>query len=159
MFRPNTMIVLLMSATMLSGCGEDTNDEPSAATGEEMSSMETTGTTSALTYHRDIAPMMEENCNSCHSEGGIAPFALSTHAEVSALAQASLTSMETRSMPPWLPDPDCRELHNPRIMSPEAIDNKDTDYRADLWSLGCFLVQMLAGMPPFKGGSDYLTFK
>ena len=47
----------------------------------------------------------------------------------------------------------------PEYMSPEAIDNKDTDYRADLWSLGCFLVQMLAGMPPFKGGSDYLTFK
>ena len=47
----------------------------------------------------------------------------------------------------------------PEYMSPEAIDNKDTDYRADLWSFGGFLVQMLAGMPPFKGGSDYLTFK
>ena len=47
----------------------------------------------------------------------------------------------------------------PEYMSPEAIDNKDTDYRADLWSLGCFLVQMVAGVPPFKGGSDYLTFK
>ena len=50
-------------------------------------------------------------------------------------------------------------MGTPEYMSPEAIDNKDTDYRADLWSLGCFLVQMLAGMPPFKGGSDYLTFK
>ena len=50
-------------------------------------------------------------------------------------------------------------MGTPEYMSPEAIDNKDSDYRAGLWSLGCFLVQMIAGMPPFKGGSDYLTFK
>ena len=44
-------------------------------------------------------------------------------------------------------------------MAPEAIDNKYTDQRADLWSYGCFLGQLIGGMPPFKGGSDYLTFK
>ena len=47
----------------------------------------------------------------------------------------------------------------PEYMAPETINNKFADQRADLWSLGCFLMQIIEGMPPFKGGSDYLTFK
>ncbi|KAL1530153.1 hypothetical protein AB1Y20_001069 [Prymnesium parvum] len=47
----------------------------------------------------------------------------------------------------------------PEYMSPEAINNKDTDHRSDLWSLGCFIFMLLTGVPAFKGGSDYLTFK
>ena len=47
----------------------------------------------------------------------------------------------------------------PEYMSPEAINNKNTDQRADLWSLGSFVAQIVTGWPPFKGGSDYLTFK
>jgi len=47
----------------------------------------------------------------------------------------------------------------PEYMSPEAINNKDADHRADLWSLGCFVYMLLTGQPAFKGGSDYLTFK
>ena len=47
----------------------------------------------------------------------------------------------------------------PEYMAPEAINNKFADQRADLWSYGCFLAQLITGMPPFKGGSDYLTFK
>lgn len=44
-------------------------------------------------------------------------------------------------------------------MPPEAINNKPTDFRADLWSLGGTLFHLTTGMPPFKGGSEYLTFK
>jgi len=44
-------------------------------------------------------------------------------------------------------------------MAPEAIDNKGTDWRSDLWSLGSFTCMLLAGEPPFRGGSDYLTFR
>lgn len=43
-------------------------------------------------------------------------------------------------------------------MAPEAIGNKYADTRADLWSFGCFVAQLVCGWPPFKGGSDYLTF-
>ena len=44
-------------------------------------------------------------------------------------------------------------------MPPEAINNKHTDQRGDLWSFGCFIAMIITGWPHFKGGSDYLTFK
>ena len=47
----------------------------------------------------------------------------------------------------------------PEYMAPEAINNKFATQRADLWSFGAFVAQVVTGMPPFKGGSDYLTFK
>src|SRR5690606_15439065 len=37
---------------------------------------------STVSYEKDVAPIIAENCASCHREGGIAPFALNSHAMV-----------------------------------------------------------------------------
>lgn len=46
----------------------------------------------------------------------------------------------------------------PQFMPPEVIENKFTDQRSDTWSLGCTFYQMLVGVPPFHGASEYLIF-
>jgi 3-phosphoinositide dependent protein kinase-1 len=46
----------------------------------------------------------------------------------------------------------------PQFMPVEVIENKYTDFRTDTWSLGCTIFQVLAGLPPFHGASEYLIF-
>jgi eukaryotic-like serine/threonine-protein kinase len=41
-------------------------------------------------------------------------------------------------------------LGTPTYMSPEQVAGKPIDFRADLYSLGCILHQMLSGRPPFE---------
>ncbi len=55
-----------------------------------------------VTWHEDVAPLVQKRCASCHTDGGIAPFALDDMATSQDLAQAMLNSVENGTMPPWL---------------------------------------------------------
>ena len=56
------------------------------------------------TYNKDIAPILNANCVSCHRPGHAAPFSLLTYDDVRARATRIATAVDTRLMPPWLPD-------------------------------------------------------
>lgn len=57
--------------------------------------------TAAVTFHGDVAPILRRVCQSCHVEGGIAPFALVTYADAKPLAGAIASATRSRRMPPW----------------------------------------------------------
>jgi 3-phosphoinositide dependent protein kinase-1 len=44
-------------------------------------------------------------------------------------------------------------------VSPELLTSKSACKASDLWAFGCIIYQLLAGRPPFKAGSEYLTFQ
>lgn len=78
----------------------------------------------AATYHNDIAPLMLNNCVSCHQAGGIAPFPLVTFDDVVANKDAIAFSVAARLMPPWTLDNsgDCQTYQDARWLDDDEID-------------------------------------
>lgn len=64
-------------------------------------------TASGPTYYRDVQPLIEKSCASCHATGGIAPFPLETFAQVKERAASIGASVQSRRMPPWMPGDGC----------------------------------------------------
>ncbi|ROV95133.1 hypothetical protein VSDG_05825 [Cytospora chrysosperma] len=44
-------------------------------------------------------------------------------------------------------------------VSPELLTDKTAGKASDVWAFGCIIYQLLVGRPPFKGGTEYLTFQ
>jgi len=42
----------------------------------------------------------------------------------------------------------------PLYMAPEVYERRQYDAKADLWSMGCVIYEMLVGCTPFKGKDD-----
>ena len=60
------------------------------------------GVPSDLTYYRDIQPLLERSCNSCHTAGGIAPFALDSAEDAHDRATAMVGAVVDEGiMPPY----------------------------------------------------------
>jgi eukaryotic-like serine/threonine-protein kinase len=49
-------------------------------------------------------------------------------------------------------------MGTPRYMSPEAIRGEPVDARADLYSLGCILYELVSGYPPFAAANTSALF-
>lgn len=79
-----------------------------------------------VTYHRDIAPIVYNNCTSCHREGESAPFPLTNYEEVSRKASTIQRAVSKRYMPPWHADVskthfmDVRRLDDDQIAAIDA---------------------------------------
>lgn len=56
---------------------------------------------SGVTYHRDVARILAQNCVQCHHENGIAPFALDNVDEVKDRAKTIKRVVGEGTMPPW----------------------------------------------------------
>ncbi len=72
--------------------------------------------TPAVTYEADIAPIIAENCASCHREGGIAPFAMDSHAMVRGWSPMIREVLMTKRMPPGQIDGHIGEFENDMLI-------------------------------------------
>lgn len=59
---------------------------------------------SAVTFTRDIAPIVFENCSGCHRPGQPGPFSLLDYADVRVHSRRIAEVTRSRAMPPWLPE-------------------------------------------------------
>lgn len=75
---------------------------------------------SAPTFFRDVLPVLERRCQSCHRPGEIAPMALLTYQDVRPWAKAIKDAVLSRRMPPWPADPRFgRFANDPRLTDQE----------------------------------------
>lgn len=74
-----------------------------------------------VTFSKDIAPIIFENCTTCHRPGQIGPFALNDYESVKRRARQIVEVTEDRLMPPWHADPGDVKFGNNRSLSPEQI--------------------------------------
>ncbi len=57
-----------------------------------------------VTFNKQIAPIIYNNCSSCHRPGEAAPFSLLSYPDVAKRARLIATVTESRQMPPWKAD-------------------------------------------------------
>ena len=58
-----------------------------------------------VTFAEHVAPIVFENCASCHRRGEAAPFRLLTYRGAERRAQQISEVVQSGLMPPWLPEP------------------------------------------------------
>jgi peroxiredoxin len=56
-----------------------------------------------VTYHRDVLPILQTSCQSCHRPGQVGPFSLMTYAQAVKWAEDIVGETKARRMPPWKP--------------------------------------------------------
>ncbi len=80
----------------------------------------------AVTFTKDVAPIIFEKCVACHRTGQIAPMSFLSYKEVRPWAKSIREVVIDRRMPPWDADPHFGEFANDRRLSQKEIDTIKT---------------------------------
>ncbi len=111
-FMKHLLWPLLIAALLLSACGGD-DATPSEETGnnssENNAANNNNSTEQALTFHKDIKPILEDHCWRCHYDGGQGPGDFTKPENVEVLAPSMLAAIDDKRMPPPVSDPACRD--------------------------------------------------
>jgi mono/diheme cytochrome c family protein len=117
-----------------------------------------------VTFYKDVLPILQQNCQSCHRPGQIGPFSMLTYRELRPWAKAIKGAVIEKKMPPWFADPQYGHFNNDRSLKPDEIqtiaswvdggslegDAKDTppaiQWPADGWQIQ---PDVTVALPPF----------
>ena len=75
-----------------------------------------------VTFTKDVAPILNKNCVTCHRPDQIAPMSLLSYKEARPWAKSIREVVVERRMPPWFADPHISEFSNDSRLSQKEID-------------------------------------
>lgn len=75
----------------------------------------------AVTFNKEVLPILQKNCQSCHRPGEIAPMSFLTYKDARPWAKAIKAAVVSRKMPPWFADPKYGHFANDRTLSDSTI--------------------------------------
>src|SRR5678815_2867977 len=85
-------------------------------------------TAAAPTYSKDVAPIFQAKCQTCHQPNSIAPMSLITFAESRPWAKSIKNRVATRQMPPWHIDQSVgvQKFKNCLLYTSDAADERSS---------------------------------
>ena len=87
-------------------------------------------TSEVVTFNKDVLPVLQKNCQSCHRPGEIAPMPLVTFQDVKPWAAAINLAVTSKSMPPWFADPHYGKFSNDPSLTSVHQPSFDMGYQA-----------------------------
>ncbi|HEV2532506.1 redoxin domain-containing protein [Phenylobacterium sp.] len=72
-----------------------------------------------ISYSKDVAPILETKCVSCHIKGGIGPFAMTGYDVVKGFSPMIRETVRTHRMPPYFADPHIGAFKNDQGLTAE----------------------------------------
>ena len=76
----------------------------------------------APTFYKDVLPVLQANCQTCHRPGEVAPMALLTYEQARPWAKAIKAATASKKMPPWFADPAYGHFSNEKRLSAPQIE-------------------------------------
>src|SRR5215471_20581428 len=80
------------------------------------------GNMNAPTYSKDVVPILQKRCQTCHRPGEAAPFSMLTYEETRPWTGAMKMAVRQKVMPPWYADPQVGHFSNDRSLTQEEIN-------------------------------------
>ena len=76
-----------------------------------------------VTFTKDVAPILQKNCQACHRPGSIAPMSLLTYEDARPWARSMKQKVVLREMPPWFIDKNVgiQRFSNDRSLTDDEI--------------------------------------
>ena len=99
--NPKTVLACLFSAGVLAAAANDD--------------------TTKVTFHRDVLPVLQQNCQKCHRPNEAAPMSLLTYNETRPWAQAIKEAVLLKRMPPWFADPKYGKFTNEHRLTDDEL--------------------------------------
>ncbi|HEY1656855.1 MAG TPA: thiol-disulfide isomerase [Candidatus Sulfotelmatobacter sp.] len=73
------------------------------------------------TFYKDVLPILQNHCQSCHRHGEPAPFELVTYQQARKWSGKLAAAVELRAMPPWFADPRYGKFANDPSLTSQEI--------------------------------------
>jgi hypothetical protein len=77
--------------------------------------------TADVTFNKDVLPIVQKNCQSCHRPGEVAPFSLLNYESARPFARAIKTKVMAREMPPWFAEDGYAKYSNDTRLSQRDV--------------------------------------
>jgi peroxiredoxin len=79
------------------------------------------GAFAKISYAKEVAPIIQEKCATCHQPGGVAPMQLNNYEQIKGFAPMIREVIRTQRMPPYLADPTVGHFKDDERLTPAQI--------------------------------------